>query len=464
MKNTRRMLGGALVAGLLLFAAGCNDDNIGPGDPPVSGGDPVEWETGANPAWGSDRGGVGGDADMAASGAAPSASEGGGEGGLAPPEPAPPSTTTGTNGQIEPGTLTAGSFDDHLNPAAFDAYWKTTGQHSQDAPDLSQRALITVRNGAGVPVNQAKVTVSSAGKVLLTTTTAADGRVLLLPAVDGAGDGSYQVEVSALGKSATASGLALDQAPWELTLEVQSSLPGQLDLLFVVDATGSMSDEIEFLKVETAQIADTVAAKHPSIDIRFGLIVYRDEGDLYVTRGYGFGDLKQFQAFLAQQQAGGGGDYPEAMHSALEDATKRLPWRTGNVARVAFLMADAPPHDDKVAATFDAVAALRDKQVRVYPVAASGVADLAELAMRGAAFMTLGRYLFLSDDSGVGNSHAEPHVPCYEVEKLEQLMIRMIDTELSGELVAADPASVLRTVGQPVDGVCQPSNPTAPQQ
>ena len=118
---------------------------------------PVEWETGANPNWGNSKGSGAwsGDGDMATSGApAPMAAEGGdSEGGGG--------TTTGGNGDVQPGTLTAGSFDDHLNPGAFDTYWKHAGQLSQEAPDLSERALISVRDGAGGPINQAQVTVSS---------------------------------------------------------------------------------------------------------------------------------------------------------------------------------------------------------------------------------------------------------------------------------------------------------------
>ena len=143
------------------------------------------------------------------------------------------------------------------------------------------------------------------------------------------------------------------------------------------------------------------------------------------------------------------------MHTALQEAAQELPWRPGYVARMVFLMADAPPHDDKVEPTFAAVSALRHNGVRIYPVAASGVADLAEYVMRTSAFVTLGRYVFLTDDSGVGNAHAEPKVPCYDVEKLQSAMVRLISSELAGKLIAPEPTDILRSVGESVDGVCQ---------
>jgi len=109
--------------------------------------------------------------------------------------------------------------------------------------------------------------------------------------------------------------------------------------------------------------------------------------------------------------------------------------------------------------------------VRVYPVASSGVADLAEYVLRTSAFLTLGRYLFLTDDSGVGNPHQEPHQPteptaqpCYHIQKLEQLLIRMIQSELEGSLISPDANTIVRTVGNPLNGVCQPTTEPMPAQ
>ena len=84
--------------------------------------------------------------------------------------------------------------------------------------------------------------------------------------------------------------------------------------------------------------------------------------------------------------------------------------------------------------------------------------------MRSAAFLTLSEYLFLTDDSGVGNPHAEPHIPCYLVQRLDQLMIRMIQAELTGARVEPDPADIIRTVGNPVAGVCVPEEDDTGQQ
>ena len=96
----------------------------------------------------------------------------------------------------------------------------------------------------------------------------------------------------------------------------------------------------------------------------------------------------------------------------------------------------------------------------MYPVASSGVNGEAELTMRATAQITGGRYIFLTNDSGIGNPHAEPHIPCYVVTKLQGAMIRMVESEMIGHRAEPAPGEVIRTVGSPVDGKCTLQNKT----
>ena len=95
------------------------------------------------------------------------------------------------------------------------------------------------------------------------------------------------------------------------------------------------------------------------------------------------------------------------------------------------------------------------QDIHIYPVSASGTDERAEYAMRSAAQITGGRYIFLTDDSGVGGTHAEPHIPCYVVTKFDRALVRMVESEMSGAHVFAPTNEVLRTVGSPTDGKCQ---------
>lgn len=248
----------------------------------------------------------------------------------------------------------------------------------------------------------------------------------------------------------------LEQPNWKALIpEGTGSNYEQLDLTFVVDVTGSMGDELTYVQVEIDSIAQNIASLFPNIKQRYALVTYRDKGDEFVVKSYDFTEnLRDFQKSLNEQRADGGGDLPEAMDQALA-ASLSLQWGTNeDHAKLIFLVADAPPHDEQIKQTFESVFALRDKKVRIYPVAASGVDDLAESVLRTSALLTGGQYIFLTDDSGIGNTHAEPKFPCYYVEKLKDVMVRTISDVLTG--VRSEPAlgQVLRTVGHPINGVC----------
>ena len=359
---------------------------------------------------------------------------------------------------IQSGTLTAGSFDDNLNPWVFDKFVNQVRSH----PDLSQlasafagqRTVLKVQDAQGRPVANALVEID--GKQMRTRT---DGRVVYVKGWDSGSQGRGKAVIAHGNERKTVS--INNQIEQLVTMvDAQGTLPTRLDIALVIDATGSMGDELEYLKVEIRDIAEAINRHFPNVDQRFALVVYRDNGDQYTTRVFDFtGDLDAFQKDLSAQSASGGGDYPEAMDAAMEAAAK-LSWRGDNTAKVTFLVADAPPHAGDIDDTLDAVDGLRGKGVAVYPVASSGVAGEAEFVMRASALLTGGQYLFLTDDSGVGNSHAEPHIPCYTVEQLAPLMVRAVRSELSGKRVEAEDQWVIRTVGQGQSGVCEKPRPS----
>jgi hypothetical protein len=241
----------------------------------------------------------------------------------------------------------------------------------------------------------------------------------------------------------------------------QQSAKTELDVALVLDTTSSMGDEIKYLQGEFDAIATTIKTKFPQTTPRFGLVVYRDHSDEYVTKNVPFtADVNAFRASLAAQYAAGGGDIPEAVPEGLA-AGAALDWRTTpEVARVMFWVADAPQHGGEEQAVNAAVTSAVQKGIHVYPVAASGVSADAELTMRSTAQITGGRYIFLTNDSGIGNSHAEPHIPCYLVTKLQGAMVRMVDSEMIGKRAEPAPGEVIRTVGSPVDGKCTLQNKT----
>lgn len=241
----------------------------------------------------------------------------------------------------------------------------------------------------------------------------------------------------------------------------QRTAKTQLDVAFVIDTTGSMSDEIAYLQAEFVGLAETVEAAYPNMTTRWALVAYRDEGDEYVLRGVDFGtSAAWFSEQLQALSAGGGGDYPEAPDQALQYASD-LSWDDANdgaSAHLAFWVADAPHHEQNAQAMANAVHALKNRNVHIYPVASSGVDEVTEYSMRAAAQLTLGRYIFLTDDSGVGGEHKEPSIPCYFVTLLNKAMVRVIASELEGQIAEIAPADIIRTGGTPTQGVCEVSS------
>ena len=122
----------------------------------------------------------------------------------------------------------------------------------------------------------------------------------------------------------------------------------RIDVVFVLDTTGSMGGLIQAAKEKIWSIATTLASAQPAPEIRMGLVAYRDRGDAYVTRVVDLSsDLDSMYATLMDFQADGGGDGPESVNQALHDAIHKVSWSQQNgTYKVVFLVGDAPPHMD----------------------------------------------------------------------------------------------------------------------
>jgi Mg-chelatase subunit ChlD len=122
-----------------------------------------------------------------------------------------------------------------------------------------------------------------------------------------------------------------------------------LEMVFVLDTTGSMGGLLEGAKQRIWGIVNDVmqSAAHPSV--RVGLVAYRDRGDEYVTKVLPLtSDLDQVYSTLMSYRAQGGGDTPEDVRHALAEGVRSAGWapRTTGVAQIVFLVGDAPPHED----------------------------------------------------------------------------------------------------------------------
>ncbi|MCL2697490.1 MAG: VWA domain-containing protein [Oscillospiraceae bacterium] len=208
----------------------------------------------------------------------------------------------------------------------------------------------------------------------------------------------------------------------------------KLDLMFVIDTTGSMGDELHYLQTELDDVINNVSRNNANLPIRLSVNFYRDKGDEYVVRPFTFStDIAAQVRNLNAQSAAGGGDRPEAVDAALQNAINEHEWEADSV-KLMFIVLDAPPHHNQT--TVPAMSRLAmeaaEKGIRIIPLLASDGCTETEFLMRTLAITTGGTYTFVTGHSGVSTGrHVEPTIGEYDVEKLNELLIKIINRYLT---------------------------------
>ena len=356
---------------------------------------------------------------------------------------AAPAPASGDATAPAPTTLNAGSVDDNEAWEDFLRYrddFLASGIPAHDV-DVTNRHVVTVVDGDGRPVSGARVELRDPdGKVLATRTTYANGRVLLYPPRPSGQDTSvaYDIAVSKGDASETAA-LDAESRAQSITLADAARIadPVPVDVVFLLDATGSMGDEIEQLKANMVSVAEQLDEQSPRPDIRFAITSYRDRGDEYVTRTTDFtSDVGAFTETLRGVVANGGGDTPESLNAGLHDAIAEPAWREGDTIKLVFLVADAAPHldytDDADYAVEMQLAA--ERGIKIHPIASSGLDDQGEYVMRQLAQYTSGRFNFLTygADGVSPGDQTTHHVDSddYSVLSLDELVVQLVKDEL----------------------------------
>jgi len=212
-------------------------------------------------------------------------------------------------------------------------------------------------------------------------------------------------------------------------MEVNSScvMPETVDVAVMVDATGSMSDEIDFLKIELENVLRNTFTEYPDLDLHAGSVFYRDKTDEYVVRHLDFQtDLVKVLNFIKLQRAAAGGDVPEAVDVALQSALDSLHWSDNTRSRILFIVTDAPPHDESKEKIFQLIQRAAAKGIRIVPVICTGADRSTEFIMRSMALATNGTYVLLTDDDGSSSLHTKVTTSFFNVEFLNSLLERII--------------------------------------
>ncbi|MCB9432967.1 MAG: VWA domain-containing protein [Ardenticatenaceae bacterium] len=336
--------------------------------------------------------------------------------------------------------LTAGEIDDNAQWAAYLAYLASYTANDVVRLDVSQRHELVVVDGAERPLLGVELTIQANGQEITRLKTGSNGRSTFYPRPFNAQSPTYTVTATAADGSRqtiTASG---SETQWRVVIPNASQpAAAQLDVLLLLDATGSMADELDELKSNIRAIASQIAALPGRPNVQWSLVAYRDRDEPLVAQIAPFStDLNTFAAALDGVEAAGGGDYAEDVQGALALALEQFAEQNGRQAvKLVFLVADAPPHLDytdqpSYAELLPQAAALG---VKIYPLASSGLDAQGAYIFRQWAQWTNGRFLFLTNDAN-GSTSAAPSVTssgvAYTVGNLDTLILNIIRKELSG--------------------------------
>ena len=341
---------------------------------------------------------------------------------------------------VAAGMLTAGEVNDfakwQLWPSILDDSHK---QYIKDwRLEPRQRYTVQLINKDGYPLAAYPVNLTDA-----------KGNTLFQAVTDNTGKAELWSQLTVSGERLAVSGLqiqvgdqkqeAKDWNTFVLDEPCQSSISNlqspmsdgtsDVDVMFVFDATGSMGDELRYLQAEMKDVIARAKDATGGLAIRTGAVVYRDHSDEYITRISRLTeDITTTQAFIDKQEAMGGGDYPEAVPEALMAALNSGGWDINARARIAFLILDAPCHQDSatIALLHDQILNAAALGVRIVPVVCSGLGESGELLVRAIALATNGTSFFLTDDSGIGRTHLKPTTDSLVVEHLNDMLVRTI--------------------------------------
>lgn len=181
----------------------------------------------------------------------------------------------------------------------------------------------------------------------------------------------------------------------------------RIDVVFVLDTTGSMGGLLEGAKQKIWSIADRLVSGQPRPDVRIGLVGYRDRGDAYVTKVTPLSrDIDDVHEALLSFQPQGGGDGPEDVNAALAVALHQQPWEQGqDTLRLVFLVGDAPPHDDYDGPkSWELAASAKEAGITINTLRCGHMART-EQAWKKIAMDGGGEYHSISQDGGVIVEH-----------------------------------------------------------
>lgn len=337
--------------------------------------------------------------------------------------------------------LTAGVSDDNKQFNYF-LNFLNKYRHATHLPlNIEERIRINIRDLDGKSIPNAEVRIHAGKRLLEQGKTYADGTYMFFPSATGSNHKKFKARISHRQVNEEIAFHRDKHRNIEIILNLHRGIYTNIpvDILFVLDTTGSMGEEIHRLKKTIEIINLNIASLSVQPRVRFGMVLYRDQEDSYLTKVIPLtGDLDDFTRQLNKVKAGGGGDTPEDLQTALRDSMKKIEWNKGGI-KIGFIITDAPPHLDygQAYTYIDASRDAKKEGIKLFTIGTGGLNLDGEYVLRQIAQYTYGKYIFLTygekgESEGGRTGSVSHHTGAnYQVDKLEAVIIRIAKEEIS---------------------------------
>ena len=332
--------------------------------------------------------------------------------------------------------LTAGEINDFAKWELWNDYLKSELTNYQKTWKLNpqQRFTIQIVNNDKSPIVGAQVLLfDQSNSVVWESISDNTGKAELWGRLDSLEVNVSKIEVHYKGIKETIKRPKLVEKGIN-TLKLNSdcgTTSNEVEIAFLIDATGSMGDEIDFIKRDLNKVMYASQNTFKDVNIKYGSVFYRDKGEEYLTKHKDFTKvLSEALVYIDEQFAAGGGDMPEALDAGLEVAISELSWSDNIRTKLLFVLLDAPAHTDpETIQRLEKLARQAAKKgIKIIPITGSGINKSGEYLMRSLALCTSGSFIFSTDHSGIGVSHIKPTVDEFEVELLTERLTNVIKT------------------------------------
>lgn len=303
---------------------------------------------------------------------------------------------------------------------------------------IQKRNVLAVYDKNNLPLRGAKVKIGRD-----TFTTYQDGEIFFYPKKLEKQGKPKTIIIEYKGKSYKKKIAPQEYGRNVVNLDIKRVTPKEIpiDIVFLMDTTGSMGDEIAMLRDTLYSIYMRIkkVSAGTKLKIRYAMVLYRDDGDEYLTKTFKLNSsIDKFQKFLFEVEAGGGGDYPEHLVAGLEE-TLKLNWQK-NAIKLVFQITDAPAQLKTFKKIDEIAQKAINKNIKIFSIGASGLDQEGEVHLRLFAQLTKGKFIFMTygekGESSGSATHADPGKVShhtggnYESRNLDDIIVDNVKREI----------------------------------